>query len=121
MGKKLLEQSAAEMAAHLVELAAPVKNFLDDDEIRETWVECTKQGVKNKLESILVVYADMAPLIFGEKHLKDLLRILAAVEGKSVSEMLEMNGAELMKDTLAAWNDQIKPFFTLLGFTDSGM
>lgn len=120
MGKKLLEQSAAEMAAHLVELAAPVKSLLEDEEIRQTWIECTKQGVKNKLESILVVYADMAPLIFGEKHLKDVLRILAAIEGKTVSEMLQMNGAELMKDTLAAWEEQIKPFFTLLGISESG-
>ena len=121
MGNKLMEQTAAEMAAHLVELAGPIKRLLDDEEISETWRECTKKGVKNKLESILLIYADMAPLLFGEKHIRDLVYILAAIEGKAVDEMLKMNGAELMKDTMAAWEEQIKPFFSLLGLTVSGM
>lgn len=116
-----MEQSAAEMAQHLVELAAPVKSFLDDEEIHEAWEECTKKAVRNKLDSILTVYADMAPLIFGEKHLRDVLQILAAIEGKPVADMLQMNGAELMKDTMLAWEEQIKPFFTLLGISASGM
>lgn len=121
MGKKLMEQTAAEMAAHLVELAGPVKRLLDDDEIKDTWRECTKKGVRNKLDSILTIYTEMAPLLFGDKHIRDLMHILAAVEGKNVDELLKMNGAELLSDSLVAWEEQIKPFFSLLGLTVSGM
>ena len=114
---KLLEKNGAEMCAALASLALPVKAFLDDDEIRETFRKCTKKGADNKLTSFLTVYADMAPLLFGEKHVRDTVAILAVVEGKTVQEMLKMNGVELMKDALDAWKEQIQPFFTQLGLS----
>lgn len=114
---KLLEKNGAEMCAALVSIAGPIKAFMEDQEISETFKACTEKGYKNQLTSILAIYADMTPLLFGEKHLKNTLAILAAVEGKKVSELLKMNGVELLKDALEAWKDQIQPFFTLLGIT----
>lgn len=114
---KLLEKNGAEMCAALVSIAGPIKSFLDDMEFQEAFTECTKKGHGSQLHNILAIYADMTPLLFGEKHMKDTLAILAAVEGKKVGEMLKMNGTELLKDFLSAWKEQIEPFFTQLGLS----
>lgn len=114
---KLLEKNGAEMCAALVSIAAPIKHFIEDQEFAETFRQCTEKGANNKLQSILTIYADMIPLLFGETHLKDTMAILAVVEGKSVNQLLKMNGTELLADALAAWKEQIQPFFTRLGLT----
>lgn len=115
MGKKLMEKNGADICLALVEIAGPIQNFLDDKEFSDRFKECTKRGVSNKLEGFLQIYADMVPLLFGDKHRNDTLKILAQIEGKTVSGMLKMNGAELLADTIAAWKEQIGPFFSLLG------
>lgn len=117
MAKKLLEMNGAEMAAALVSLAAPIKNFLTDGDFMEAFKERTKDGVRNRATDILPVYADLVPMLLGEKHLPDTLQILATVEGKSVKDMLKMNGVEVIKDALLAWQEQIAPFFTQLGLS----
>lgn len=119
MAKKLLEKNGAELCAALVEIATPIRNFIEDQEILEAWKHCTEKGVRNQLQGILMIYADMIPLLFGEKHLKDTLAILAVIEGTTVKEMLKMNGTDLMADALSAWNEQIQPFFTRLGLSAS--
>ena len=114
---KLLEKNGAEMCSALVSLAAPIRSFLDDPDVSEAFRKCTKKGIDNKLSGFLTIYADMVPHLFGDKHLKDTIAILAVIEGKSAREMLKMNGVELMKDALNAWKEQIQPFFTQLGLS----
>jgi len=114
---KLLEKNGAEMCAALVSIAAPMKAFLDDKEFIDTFRACTKKGAKSQLQGMAIIYADMVPLLFGKKHIKDTMAILATVEGKTVKDMLEMNGVELMKDAMDAWKEQISPFFTQLGLS----
>lgn len=116
---KLLEKNGAELCAMLVSIAAPIKSFVEDKEFNDAFEECTKKGVRNHLQEFAVIYADMVPMLLGPKHMKDTLAILAAVEGKSVSAMMKMNGAELLKDAIAAWKEQISPFFTQLGLSES--
>lgn len=115
MGKKLMEQTGAEMAVTLVTLAGPVRSFLDDAEFQEAWVACTKKGVKNQLTGFLTIYADMTPLLFGSKHLRDTMAIIAAIEGKSAEEALAGNGVDLLADAMKAWKEQLLPFFQRLG------
>ena len=117
MGHKLLEKDGAEMCAALVSIAGAVRNYMDDAELAEAFRACTKKGIKNELEGILIVYADMTPFLFGEKHIKDTMLILSVIEGKTVKEMLKMNGVELLKDAYDAWKEQIEPFFQQLGVT----
>lgn len=112
---KLLEKNGAEMAVSLVKIATPLKNFLDDAEFDKAFKNATKKGVEARMTDIIQIYSDLAPLLLGEKHLKDTLAILAEVEGTTVSKLLKMNGAELLADAIKAINEQIKPFFTLLG------
>lgn len=114
---KLLEKNGAEMCAALVGIAAPVKAFLEDKEFQDTFKECTKKGVNNQLQGFATIYADMVPLMFGKRHIKDTLTILSVIEGKSVNELMKMNGVEMLKDALEAWKEQIQPFFTQLGLT----
>ena len=114
---KLLEKNGAEMCAALVSIAATLKKFMDDDEFDKAWQNATKEGVRLKQTDVLKVYADIVPLLFGEKHLNDTMQILAVIEGKSVKELLEMNGTELLTDALKAFNEQLKPFFTQLGIS----
>lgn len=112
---KLLEKDGAQMAAALVSIALPLKRFTEDEEFVRVFRESTKKGVANNLTSILTIYADLVPLLFGDKHLKDTLSILAVVEGKTVKELLKMNGTEMLADALNAWKEQIAPFFMRLG------
>lgn len=114
---KLLEKNGAEMASALVALATPIRNFLEDAEFMDAFRRCTKKGVRNKLEGVLTIYADMTPLLFGDKHVQDTMAIIAVVEGVTAREMLKMNGVDMIADCLKAWNEQIAPFFTRLGLS----
>lgn len=114
---KLLEKNGAEMCAALASIAGSLKRFMDDPEFDKAWKTATKKGLKTGMTDILKIYADLAPMMFGEEHLKDTLGILSVIEGKPVSELLEMNGTELMGDVLKAFNEQIKPFFQQLGIS----
>ena len=112
---KLMEKNGAEMAAALVSIAAPLKRFMDDPEFDKAFKVATKKGVDTKMTDVLQIYAELVPQLFGEKHLNDTLSILAVIEGKSVSEMLKMNGTEMLADALEAFDKQVKPFFMRLG------
>lgn len=114
---KLLEKNGAEMCAALASMAIPIKSFLNDEKFMEIFKKKTKEGLQSS--SGLAVYAEIVPMLFGDKHRDDTLQILAIIEGTTVSKMLKMNGTELMKDALDAWNNQIGPFFTQLGLSVS--
>ena len=117
MAKKLLEKNGAEMAAMLVNMAARLRRFMDDKEFVQAWQQATKNGLKTGNSDVLAIYADLVPMLLGEKHLKDTLAILADIEGTTVAEMLKMNGTELLADALQAYKEQILPFFTRLGLS----
>ena len=117
MSKKLLEKNGAEMAAMLVNMAARLRRFMDDKDFVHAWKEATKSGLKTGNSDVLEIYSEIVPLLLGEKHLKDTLAILADIEGKTVQEMLKMNGTELLADALQAYKEQILPFFTRLGLS----
>ena len=114
---KLLEKNGAEMCAALVSIASTLKRFMDDDEFEKAWKKATKKGLQTGMTDVLEIYTELAPLLFGDKHLKDTMQILSVVEGKPVQELLAMNGAELLADALRAFNEQIKPFFHQLGIS----
>ena len=69
MAKKLMEKNGAELCAALVSIAAPIRSFIEDQELLDTWKHCTERGIVNKLQGFLMIYADMVPLLFGEKHM----------------------------------------------------
>lgn len=114
---KLLEKNGAEMCAALVDIAASIKRFMDDEEFDKAWKKATKKGLQTGMTDILRIYADLAPLLFGEKHLADTLAILSVIEGTTVKELMAMNGVDLMADVIKAFNEQLKPFFTRLGIS----
>ena len=114
---KLLEKNGAEMCAALVSIAGSLKSFMNDEEFDKAWKEATKKGVALGMTDVLKVYVDIAPLMFGEKHIQDTMQILSVIEGKSIHELLEMNGTELITDAVKAFNEQLKPFFTQLGIS----
>ena len=114
---KLLEKNGAEMCAALVNIAIPIKRFIEDDEFDRAWKAATKKGLDTGMSDLPKIYAEIVPLLFGEKHLNDTMTILATIEGKTVKELLKMNGVELIGDALKAFNDQIKPFFLQLGIS----
>ena len=117
---KLLEMNAAEMAAALVNISGILKRFMDDEEFKKAFKKATANGVRMGATDVLEIYTDLVPFIFGDKHLKDTVAILATIEGTTASKMLKMNGVELMKDAMAAWKEQLVPFFTQLGLTVGG-
>lgn len=114
---KLLEKNGSEMCAGLVTIAGAIKRFMDDAEFDKAWKKATKKGLDTGMSDILQIYADLAPLLFGEKHLHDTMQILSVIEGKPIKELLEMNGTELLGDALKAFNEQLKPFFLQLGIS----
>ena len=114
---KLLEKDGAEMCAALVSVAAALKRFMEDEAFDKAWKNAMKKGVQLGNADILKVYVDLAPLIFGKEHINDTMSILSVIEGKPVKELLKMNGTELIADTVRAFNEQLKPFFTQLGIS----
>ena len=114
---KLLEMNGAEMASALVNISGVIKKFMEDEEFNKAFKKATVKGVKMNTTDVLEIYTDLVPLLFGKRHLKDTVAILATIEGTTVGKMLEMNGVELMKDALSAWKEQLVPFFTQLGIT----
>ena len=114
---KLMEKDGAEMCAALVNIAIPIKRFIEDEEFDQAWKRATKKGFDTGMTDIPKIYAEIVPLLFGERHLNDTMTILATIEGKTVKELLKMNGVELISDTLKAFNEQLKPFFLQLGIS----
>lgn len=114
---KLLEKNGAEMCAALVSISGCVRSFIEDEAFIQAFRECTKKGIQDKLGGILTIYADLVPHLFGDKHLKDTLQILATVEGTTVKQLLKMNGTDLLEDAMKAWKEQLQPFFSRLGLS----
>lgn len=114
---KLLEKNGAEMMNALVNIAAPLKRFMDDPVFEKAWKEATKKGVKTQTTDVLKIYVDLVPVMLGKEHLKDTLAILAEIEGTTASQMLKMNGTELIADILKAYKEQLEPFFIRLGLS----
>lgn len=114
---KLLEKNGAEMAAALVNISGIIKRFLEDKEFNRLFKEATKKGVQRRQTDLLEIYVDLVPRLFDKDHLNDTMRLLSEIEGKSVKELLEMNGTELLEDAMAAWREQIVPFFLRLGLS----
>ena len=117
---KLLEKNGAEMCAALVNIAAPMKRFMDDQEFMGAFKEATKKGMKTGMNDVLAIYTEITPHLFGKEHLKDTLAILAEIEGTSVSAMLKMNGTDLLADAIKAFTEQLRPFFIRLGISVGG-
>lgn len=120
MAKKLLEKSGAEICAGMVEIAGALKRFMDDPVFDKAWKQATKKGLRMGLTDIIPIYAELTPMLLGEDHIKDTILILSVIEGKSVSELLAMNGTELLADALKAFHEQVKPFFLQLGLSVGG-
>ena len=114
---KLLEKNGAEMMTALVNIAAPIKRLMEDEEFDLAWKNATRKGLENHETDILKIYVEIVPLLLGEKHIKDTLSIIAEIEGTPVSKMMKMNGTELLADVLKAYKEQLIPFFTQLGLS----
>lgn len=114
---KLLEKNGAEMCAGLVTVATTLRKFMDDEAFDRAWKKATKDGVDKGMNDVLEIYVDLVPMLFGEEHLKDTMQILSVIEGKSVKELLEMNGTELIADAVRAFKEQLTPFFQQLGIS----
>lgn len=112
---KLRELNGWDLMSALVELAEPVGNLANDEEVWECFKECTKKGVslrqKDGFRFLVNTYSKLVPLLLGVNHRKDIMRILAVVEGKPLAEVMAMNGAELLKDFEQAYKETLEPFF----------
>lgn len=117
---KLLEKNGAELMACLVNIAKPIGNLAEDEELfsKLDFKTIPAHARKNKLAFIMYMYAEIAPLLFGPKHMKDIILILAEIEGKNPKDMVTMDGTELIDDAIKAWKEQIGPFFKLSGFSE---
>lgn len=113
--KKLLDKTGAELFASLVNIAAPIGNLVKDEKLFtalsdsvKNWTAGTLQH--NNLAFVMNLYSGVVPTLFCADHVKDVMLILAEIEGTNVNEMLQMNGADLINDVIKAWKEQIGPF-----------
>lgn len=113
--KKLTELTGWETMAALAELAEPVGNLANDDTVWNTFVECTKRGVglrrQDTMRFLLQTYAKLFPVLLGDEHRRDTMRILSVIEGKPLNEIMAMPATELWADVKKAWEEHLKPFF----------
>lgn len=112
---KLIDQNAAELAGTLVSIAGAIKSFVEDEAFMTALSDASNKQVNGRTHAALVFLSDLTPYILSDKHLKDTIAILAAIEGEDPKKMLKKNGAEVLKDAIAAWNGQLKDFFLQLG------
>ena len=114
--KKLAELTGFELAGVLAEIAPAVGNLVTDEVFWGKFQECTKKGTQlrrtgSTLQFLLNAYAELVPLLLGEKHIGDVMQILAAVEGVPVKKVMGKNGFELIADIKAIFAEQLVPFF----------
>lgn len=121
---KLLEKNGAELFASLVNIAGPIGNLVNDEHLFSTIKSCVEKISKetsairtNNVAVLMRLFSEVAPILFGEAHLKDILQILAEIEGCTVPEMMNKNGADLFADALSAWKEQIGPFAKRAGLS----
>lgn len=121
---KLLEKNGAELFASLINIAGPVGNLVQDEALTQAILDTYKRIKTEKspikrsnVGVVMTLYADIVPLLFTENHRQDILLILSEIEGCAVKDMLEMNGADLVADAIAAWKEQLGPFFKRAGLT----
>ena len=112
--KKLEEMEAWELMGTLAELAEPVSNLVNDEQLWEDFRKCTAKGVSLKRQEgllfILKTYGKLGPALLG-KHRMDTLRVLAIVKGKRVEELMHMNGTEVLQDFKKVYKEILEPFF----------
>lgn len=120
--KKIAEMDVLELSSLLVEIAEPIGNLAADNEVFEAFRRCTMRGLglkqRNGLRFILQTYSEMMPLLFGDKHKIDTLRVLAAIEGTSLEEVMKLNGAEVFERFKKAWEEHLQDFFTQSALTE---
>lgn len=119
---KLLDKTGAELFASLVNIAAPIGNLVKDEKLFKAITESVQSWTTgelrhNNLAFVMNLYSGVVPHLFNEEHLKDVMLILAEIEGTSVGDMLKMNGADLVGDAVKAWKEQIGPFAERAGLT----
>lgn len=121
MATKLKDMNAWDMMGALAELAEPVGRLASDDLFWDAFVECTKSGIglkqKNGLRFFLQTYSNLFPILMGEEHRGDTFRILAIVQGVTVSEVAKMSGAELLSTVKEIFHEVLVPFFTSSGLS----
>lgn len=117
---KLLDMNGAQMASALVGIAAPLKRLMEDEEFSTVFKKATKKGLDMGWNDVLTIYVDVVPHLLGDKHIKDTFTILSIIEDKKVSELMKMDGTELIADFIKAFNEQLKPFFMRLGLSVGG-
>lgn len=114
--RKLDDLTTAELMAVLADIAEPVANFAEDDEFFELFRKYTARGMLLKQRDtsrfLMRTYGRLVPMMIGEKHINDTMRILAAVTGTSVKEMMAMKGKQTIMLLKEAMNEYLTPFFT---------
>ena len=107
---------------NIVAIAEPIGNLVNDEELFDAMKRCSSRGDparpalnSTKIGQFLNMYSALVPLLFGEKHLKDIVKITSVIEGVPVKTLLEMPGIDLINDVREAWKEQIAPFFGFAG------
>lgn len=113
---KLLEMDTNQLWGALVSLAAPLEALCSDERVYEMAKEYRERVKESRLPvvSMCCFMAQLLPLLLND-HKADTLTILSIIEGKSISELARMNGAQLALDVYNAWKRELEPFFTRFG------
>lgn len=112
---KLKDMTGDQLFDALLEIAEPIGNIASDQELFDIFKEQSIAFRRGKIVNAQLygtLFSRIIPLAI-KNHKTDVYKILAAVEGKKPSDMASMNGMELFRDAKDAWEEQLKPFFTL--------
>lgn len=109
---KLSEMNAAELTKALCEIAAPIGNIAQDDEV----VEALKKINIHKKNNAIVArvfgsaYAELAPLLL-KKHKDDTFAVLSYLTGKTAEALEQENGFQLIRDVRSVLTSELLSFF----------
>lgn len=112
--KKLSEMTAAELTTALCEIAEPIGNISQDDEVVEALQKITKSKATNAIAGKLIgfSFSSLVPLLL-QKHRTDTFAVLSVLAGKTLEELEKENGFRLIRDIRGLFSSEMMRFFGL--------
>lgn len=109
---KLSEMNSRDLCNALCVLADPIGEISNDDEVAEALKRMAEHKSSKTVMGRLigVAYADFVPLLL-KKHKAATFQVLSVLTGKTMEEIEQENGFQLLQDVRSIWNAELLRFF----------
>lgn len=110
---KLSEMNTKQLAAALCQLTKPMQNIAADESLNGVFESIDKKMHSGRYMSAMEkmgMLLDTVPILL-ETHYGDMIRIISIMNGKSIAEVEEQNGMEMIDELRKSIDSQLVGFF----------